>query len=175
MKRAKTFDQHWLGALFCYVILDAMMVAAGMGVPVFAILLGFPVGWFTAMRSRARRADRVAAMKLNLRYVLITSGVTFAMMAVLWGRMVPKLFDPAADAGAAGLPLILFEPRASFVAWLVLMIVVAPALQFAWTLFGSYLTYLWQPKWWQDGVPTDRQRAPWDKRPGTTGSTEPPE
>ena len=162
--RAKTFDQHWLGALFSYCILDVMMVAAGMGVPVFAILMGFPVGWFTAMRSRAYRADRQAAMKLNLRYVLITSGVTFVLMAALWGRLLVRFFDPVVDAGSMGLPLILYEPRASFVGWLVLMIVIAPALQFAWTLFGSYVTYLWQPKWWQDGVPTNLQRAPWDKR-----------
>jgi hypothetical protein len=167
VKRAKTFDQHWLGALFCYVILDVMMVAAGMGVPVFCILLGFPVGWFTAMRSRAYRADVYSAMKLNLRYVLVTSAVTFVLMAALWGRMIPRFFDPVVDAGGMGLPLILYEPRASFVGWLVLMIVVAPALQFAWTLFGSYVTYLWRPRWWRDGVPTNEQRAPWDRRPET--------
>ena len=41
------------------------------------------------------------------------------------------------------MPLILYEPLASFIAWLVLMIVISPFLQFLMTLFGSHLTLLW--------------------------------
>jgi hypothetical protein len=38
--------------------------------------------------------------------------------------------------------MILYEPRASFIGWLVLMILISPVLQMLTTLFGSYLTLL---------------------------------
>ena len=159
MKR-KSFDQHWLGAFLAYVVMDGLLVATGMGVPVFCILFGFAVGWFTAMRARVHRTDLRAAMKLNLRYAAITAAVTFVLMAILWGRTLPGFLDPRIDRGAMGVPLILYEPRASYVGWLVLMIGVSPVLQFLATLFGSYLTFLWRPKWWNDGVPTNEQKFP---------------
>lgn len=160
MPRRKTFDQHWLGALAAYVVMDALLVGLGMGVPVFAILFGFSVGWFTALRARVFRADLRAAMRLNLRYVFISTAVTFVLMAALWGRLVPLLFDRVVDYGNMGVPLILYEPRLSFIGWLVLMIFVSPALQFVVTLLGSYLTFLWTPSWWRDGVPTTEQAFP---------------
>lgn len=164
MPRGKTFDQHWVGALAAYIVMDALLAAMGMGVPIFCIVFGFGVGWFTAMRARVYRAELRQAMKLNLRYVLITSGVTFVLMAVLWGRMIPMLSDPVIDYGSVGFPLILYEPRASFIGWLVLMIAISPVLQFLMTALGSYLTFLWRPRWWQDGVPTEMQQRPGKQR-----------
>jgi catechol 2,3-dioxygenase-like lactoylglutathione lyase family enzyme len=38
-----------------------------------------------------------------------------------------------------GLPLILYDPLASFIGWLALMIVVSPALQFVVTIFGAWV------------------------------------
>lgn len=166
--RPKTFDQHWFGALAAYVLLDVILVRAGFGVPGLAVVFGLPLGWFTAMRARALRADLRQAMRLNLRYALITAGVTFGLMVWHWGRLVPVLFDPVVDYGSMGVPLILYEPRLSFIGWLVLMIVGSPLLQLALTLVGSYLTFLWQPKWWRDGVPTSEQElpaGPWSRRP----------
>jgi len=43
-----------------------------------------------------------------------------------------------------GIPLILYEPRASFIVWLILMIVISPFLQFLMTLFGAQLALLWR-------------------------------
>jgi len=149
--------------MLAYLVMDGLLVAMGMGVPVFCILFGFPVGWFTAMRARVHRTDLREAMRLNVRYALATSAVTFVLMAVLWGRMIRACFDPVIDCGGMGLPLILYEPRASFIGWLVLMVVISPALQFLATLFGSYVTFLWRPRWWQDGVPTEQQRRPGEK------------
>jgi len=37
----------------------------------------------------------------------------------------------------------LYEPAASFIGWLVLMIVISPFLQLLMTLFGSHLALLW--------------------------------
>jgi hypothetical protein len=52
------------------------------------------------------------------------------------------LFDRAADLANFGIPMILYEPRASFIGWLLLMIFVSPFLQFLMTLFGAHLA-LW--------------------------------
>ena len=63
-------------------------------------------------------------------------------MAAVWGRAVGMLFDPAADLANFGIPLILYEPTASFVGWLVTMIFISPFLQFLMTLFGAQLALL---------------------------------
>jgi hypothetical protein len=52
------------------------------------------------------------------------------------------LFDPGADLANFGIPLILYEPRASFIGWLVLMIVISPVLQLLTTLLGSHLALI---------------------------------
>ncbi len=72
----------------------------------------------------------------------LTSAFTFVGMALLWGRFIPMLFDPTADLANLGIPLILYEPLASLIGWLVLMIVISPFLQFLMTLLGSHLTLL---------------------------------
>ena len=54
--------------------------------------------------------------------------------------MVPLAFDSGYDFENFGVPLILYEPRASFVGWLVLMILVSPFLQLLTTVFASYVT-----------------------------------
>jgi hypothetical protein len=51
-------------------------------------------------------------------------------------------FDPSVDIANFGMPLILFEPRASFLGWLVLMVVVSPVLQFLVTVFGAHVALL---------------------------------
>ena len=33
-----------------YILIDLICIGAGMGVPVFCILLGFPLGWYIAKR-----------------------------------------------------------------------------------------------------------------------------
>jgi hypothetical protein len=52
------------------------------------------------------------------------------------------LFDPGADIAHFGIPLLLFLPRASLIAWLVLMILVSPVLQLLMTIFGGHLALL---------------------------------
>jgi hypothetical protein len=80
------------------------------------------------------------------------------MMALLWGLCIPMLFDPTVDLASFGIPLILYEPKASFVGWLVLMIVISPFLQFLMTLFGSHLTVLWWLS--SDGGSGEEQAGP---------------
>jgi hypothetical protein len=138
----RSFGQHWLGASVAYIVMDVLCAALGMGVPFFCIMLGFPVGWFAAVRAWYFVPSHVPAMKRALRYALLTSAVTFVMMAVHWSWLIPKLLDPRVDCGSMGVPLILYEPRASLIGWLILMTIVSPGLQLLMTAFGAYLTFI---------------------------------
>jgi len=143
-------------ALGLYVALDVLAIGMGMGVPIFCILLGFPAGWY-AVRIAAARLERergpadvppqggisVALLRRVLAYALVASGVTLLAMAALWGAWgVAVLFDPPTDYSQLGMPLLLFEPKASFIGWLVLMIVISPVLQLLAMVFGSHVALL---------------------------------
>ena len=142
--------------LAVYVALDVVAIGMGMGVPIFSVLLGFPAGWY-AVRIAAARLERergpadapppggvsVALLRQVFVYALVASGVTLLAMAALWGRWgLAVLFDPAADYGRLGVPLLLYEPKASFIGWLVLMIVISPVLQLLAMVFGSHVALL---------------------------------
>lgn len=135
-------SRHSRWTLLIYAALDVLCVGMGMGVPFFCILLGLPAGWAIAMR--ATRGTRSVRQVLGhvLRWSAFTAAFTLVLMAILWGRMVGMLFDPAADLANFGIPMILYEPAASFVGWLVLMVVISPFLQFLMTLFAAHLTLL---------------------------------
>ncbi len=150
---ARTFGQNWIGALVAYVVMDVLCAGLGMGVPLFCILLGFLAGWFGAMRAWYFVPGQVGAMRRSLRYALVTSLVTVAIMAAIWGRLVPLVFHPVINPGNMGLPLLLYEPRASLIGWLVLMILISPFLQFLMTLFGSFVTLLFVFRRWPEGAP----------------------
>jgi hypothetical protein len=138
--RRRTFGQNAVGALVAYVVMDVLCAGLGMGVPFACILLGFGVGWFGALRAELFLGEPGPAMRRVLRYAWLTTGVTFAIMAAVWGPLVRFLLNPVVDPGSMGLPLILYDPLASFVGWLVLMILISPAMQFVTTLAGAYLT-----------------------------------
>ena len=129
-------------ALLIYLFLDVLCVGAGMGVPIFCIALGFPVGWYIGNRVSIENADLRAALRKTLTYAIITSAVTFVGMCLIWGRCVIMLFDPAADLVNFGIPQILYQPKASFIGWLVLMIFISPFLQLLMTLFGAHVAIL---------------------------------
>jgi hypothetical protein len=151
---ARTFGQNAVGAFIAYAVIDGLCAALGMGVPLFCILLGFSVGWFNALRAWHFVPGNVGAMKRSLRYALLTSLVTLVIMVVVWGKLVPMVLHPIINPGSMGLPLLLYEPKASLIGWLVLMIVVSPFLQFLMTAFGSYLTFLFVFNRWPEGPPT---------------------
>jgi len=139
---SRTFCQRWVGAFIAYIVLDILFTALGMGVPFFAILFGLPVGWFGAVRAFCFLKDTRLAMKRVLRYGFLCAGVTLVIQAGIWGWLVPKLFDRVINPGGMGLPLILYDARASLAGWLVLMVFVSPFLQFAMVVLGAYLTAL---------------------------------
>jgi hypothetical protein len=132
----------WAIAIFTF--LDMFCVGLGMGVPIFCILFGLPVGWYIASRIAIRPFDTRQMLSRMVLGAALTSVFTFVGMVVLWGRCIAMLFDPAADLVNFGIPQILYEPLASFIGWLVLMIVISPFLQFLMTLFGAQVTLLWR-------------------------------
>jgi hypothetical protein len=138
----KLFSLKIRWALAIFAFLDIICVGLGMGLPIFCILFGLPVGWYIARRVATRPFDTRQMLGKILLGAALTSAFTFVGMAALWGHSIVMLFDPAADLVNFGIPQILYEPVASFIGWLVLMIVISPFLQFLMTLFGSHVTWL---------------------------------
>jgi hypothetical protein len=142
MRRLFTLRIGWAFAVFA--LLDLICVGLGMGVPIFCILFGLPVGSYIARRAMTRPGQVREVLSRVLAGAVLASAFTFVVMGLLWGRCVAMLFDPLADLANFGIPFILYEPRASFIGWVVLMIVISPFLQLLMALFGSHLTLLWQ-------------------------------
>jgi len=140
MNRLFTLKPGW--ALGVFMVLDTMCVGIGMGVPIFCILLGFLVGWYMVRMVTATTEQIREVLRKLLLYAAITSAFTLVVMTVIWGRCISMLFDPGTDFASFGIPLILYDPKASFIGWLILMIAVSPFLQLLATLFGSHLTLL---------------------------------
>lgn len=142
----RLFTRKPIWALGVFVLLDTLCVGMGMGVPIFCILFGFPVGGAIVKIVTVKTAHIREILWKLLLYAAVTSAFTFILMGAIWGRCIPMLFDPSTDFANFGIPLILYDPQASFIGWLVLMIAISPFLQLLATLFGSYLTLLrWLP------------------------------
>ena len=125
-------------AFAVFVIVDLVCVGLGMGVPIFCILFGFFVGWYIAKRATIATANVEDVLWRVLVQAVVTSAFTFAVMSAIWGRTIVMLFNPSADFQNFGHPFILYDPRISFIGWLVLMIFISPFLQLLTTIFGSY-------------------------------------
>jgi hypothetical protein len=76
---------------------------------------------------------------------LLTSGFTFLLMLLIWGPFSRMLLDPAADIAHFGIPMILYEPLASFIGWLVLMVFLSPFLQALASAFATSVRLAWFP------------------------------
>lgn len=113
-----------------------------MGVPIFCILLGFPLGWYITKRISIFTAHSYLMYYRVLKLSLLASAFTFLQMVVIWGRTIPMLFDPVSDFQNFGHPFILYDPKTSFIGWLILMIFISPFLQLLTTIFASYMTLI---------------------------------
>lgn len=122
-----------------YVVVDIVAIGAGMGLPVFAILLGFPVGWLLPLSLGISAPCKPDDLRAILRAALVASGVTFAVAAVIWLPTLSRLSGPPNRIANFGIPMILYEPLPSFIGWIVLMVVVSPILQLLAVVFGSVL------------------------------------
>ena len=129
-------------AFALFVILDILCMGMGMGVPIFNILLGFAVGWYLVKRVSLDTSEVRVVLRQLLIYSSVTVCVTFFGMVLVWGWSITMLWKSQAEIVNFGIPLILYEPRASLIGWLVLMIVISPFLQLLTTVFAGYLTLL---------------------------------
>lgn len=125
--------------------LDVFAIGFGMGVPIFAVLLGFPVGWWLARRYAPSGPDPRAA-RAALTWAALLAGASFAVLLLVWGPHLPKAFDPAFDAAEWGIPLILYTSQASIIGWFVLMLVIGPMLQAMAVLTGAMAAFAVAPK-----------------------------
>ncbi len=124
-------------ALYC--LADLFAVAMGMGVPIFAILLGFIVGWRIPKSFISENIDARGLLRKCTGMALIDSLFTFLVMLSLWGPSTRLLLNPNSDYVNFGIPMILYQPKASFVGWILLMIVISPFLQMLTILFSSVI------------------------------------
>jgi hypothetical protein len=137
--------RKYLVPLLAFLLLDLLAVGAGMGVPLFAILFGFVVGWFAPSVLAATASDLRQLLRRSLVTALLTSAFTLLLMLLIWGPAAKMLFDPQADIANFGIPLILYEPLASFIGWLMLMVFVSPVLQALAAAFASSVRLAWFP------------------------------
>ncbi|MBG0787557.1 MAG: hypothetical protein H0S79_20905 [Anaerolineaceae bacterium] len=130
-------------AILSFILLDLFSIGLGMGVPFFTILLGLPVGWWLARRLGEKPQPLHALLGSLLKVAALTAAFSVLVLAVIWLPSLTWLFDPSRDLANFGMPLILFEPLASFIGWQVLMVVISPFLQMLMTVFGAVVT------WWR--------------------------
>lgn len=126
-------------AVALYIVLDIICVGVGMGVPIFCILLGFPLGWFIVKRISASTEHSHLMYYKIFNVSLLASAFTFLLMLVIWGRTILMLFDPKSDFQNFGHPFILYDPKISFIGWSVLMIFLSPFLQLLTTIFAAFI------------------------------------
>lgn len=129
-------------AFLIYIILDTLLVGIGMGVPILNIIFGFPVGWYLAKRLSNFQRNLKENLGAILKYSFCTSLITFIWMLIIWGPISTMLLNPNADFVHFGIPMILYDPKISFIGWIILMVFISPFLQFLTTLFASQIT-LW--------------------------------
>lgn len=131
-------------------LLNVFAIGLGMGVPFFAILLGFAVGWWYSRHTEAALPAAPDILRVRLRALLAAAAalatVTFVVMLIIWGGAIPSALDPSFDAAAWGIPLILYTSQASAIGWLVLMIVIAPVLQFMAVVTGGVVGLAVRPR-----------------------------
>jgi hypothetical protein len=140
MNRLYNLRPHWL--LLMFIVLDTVLIGMGMGLPIFCILFGFISGWFLVKAITFTLNDRFHLLRRVLLYAIVASGITFVEMARLWLPFASYLFDPTKDLTQTGIPMILYEPQASLIGWIVLMVFISPFLQLLTTVFSAYLTLL---------------------------------
>ena len=129
-------------AVILYMVIDIICVGAGMGVPIFCILLGFPLGWYIVKRISISTEDSHLKYYKIFKLSLLASVFTFLLMVVIWGRTILMLFDPKSDFQNFGHPFILYDPKISFIGWSILMIFISPFLQLLTTIFASFITLM---------------------------------
>ena len=138
----KIFKMNKKKIFVVYIILDMFFVGMGMGVPFFCIMFGFPVGWYIAKHLAQREKNLSIILNEILKYALYTSLFTFILMLGIWVPLSTMLLDSSTDFVNTGIPMILYDPKISFIGWIILMIFISPFLQLLTTVFASNMALL---------------------------------
>ncbi len=139
---SKLFDLRPVWMFILFLVVDTICIGMGMGVPIFCILFGFFTGWFLVQSVTKKDNEIRVVFRKVLTYAVITASVSLLGMLIIWGPFATYLFDPSKDLAQTGIPMILFEPRPSFIAWILLMVIISPFLQLLTTMFSAYLSFL---------------------------------
>jgi len=131
--------KYWILIIFS-VFFTIIISGIGMGVPFLNILFGFIAGWYAARRACILYEDLKERLSKIFIYCLFCAGITLMLMLFIWGFKISMLFDPLSDYKNFGHPMILYDPKTSFIGWLVLMIVISPFLQLMASIFSAFLT-----------------------------------
>jgi len=126
-----------------YFILDTLFVGIGMGVPILNIIFGFPVGWYIIKRLSNSPRNLKENLGVMLKYSFYTSLITFIWMVIIWVPISTMLINPTADLAHFGIPMILYDPKISFIGWIILMVFISPFLQLLTTVFAAQVT-MWR-------------------------------
>ncbi|HTX80060.1 MAG TPA: hypothetical protein VMC62_10345 [Longilinea sp.] len=137
-------SRKFLIPILAFLLLDLLAIGAGMGVPFFPILFGFIVGWVAPPIILPDTSDLRHSLKACLSLACLTSCFTLLVMLLIWGPFASMLLNPAADFVNFGIPMILYDPKASFIGWLILMIFISPALQALTTVFAAVTRLAWR-------------------------------
>jgi len=137
------FSRRHLFSIIAFFFLDILAVGVGMGVPVFAILFGLMVGWIVPSFLLPGVKSMHQLLKECLLVSTLASCLTFLMMLIIWGPFARMLLDPSADFVKFGIPMILYDPKVSFIGWIILMVFISPVLQLQLTLFSSVVRIIW--------------------------------
>ena len=128
--------------IISYILIDLICVGAGMGVPIFCILLGFPLGWYITDKISVSTEQLYQKYRKIFKYSLNASVFTFIVMVIIWGAAILINIDSSSDIQNFGHPYILFDPEISFIGWLFLMIIISPFLQLLTTIFSAFITLI---------------------------------
>jgi uncharacterized protein YacL len=126
--------------IILYILIDIICAGAGMGVPIFCILSGFPLGWYITKRVSASTEQLYQRYNNIYKYSLFAAIFTFIVMLIVWGSAILIHIHSASDIQNFGHPYILFDPKTSFIGWLILMIIISPFLQLLVTIFAAFIT-----------------------------------
>jgi len=136
----KFFTMRYWILIVISVLTTTILSGIGMGVPILNILFGFIIGWYAVKRACLLYENLEERLSKIFIYSIFCSGITLILMFGIWGSKIPMLFDPLSDFENFGHPMILFDPRLSFVGWLVLMIIISPFLQLMTSIFSAFIT-----------------------------------
>ena len=136
----KFFTMRYWILIVISVPTTTILSGIGMGVPILNILFGFIIGWYAVKRACLLYENLDKRLSKIFIYSIFCSGITLILMIGIWGSAIPMLFDPLSDFKNFGHPMILYDPKLSFIGWLVLMIIISPFLQLMTSIFSAFIT-----------------------------------